>query len=84
MTGEERLAAVGLKLVTRADFDAAGDVPSVVRVLAARVAERWGGAFVIYEPAGGADGFLLVSDDRAEILAEALQHCPQPEQPSLF
>jgi hypothetical protein len=84
VTDAQRLASAGLKLVTRAEFDAAGDVPPIIRTLAARVAERWGGAFVIYEPAGGASGFLLVSDDRAEILTEALQHCPQPEQASLF
>lgn len=84
MTDEQRLAAAGIKLVTRAEFDDASDVPPIIRTLAARVAQRWGGAFVIYEPAGGANGFLLVSDDRAEILSEALEHCCPPEQPSLF
>jgi hypothetical protein len=83
MTDEQRLAAAGFKLVTRAEFDAADDVTAEVRNLATSVAERWGGAFVVYEPAGGPLGLLLVGDDRAELLVEALAEC-QPEQASLF
>lgn len=83
MSDEQRLAAAGIKLVTRAQFGAAGDVPPMIREIARRVIETWGGDFVTYEPAGGDSGWLLIGD-RAEIVAETIRDRCMPKQPSLL
>jgi hypothetical protein len=83
MTGEERLASHGYKLVTRAEFDAAADVPAGMREIAARVLVRWGGDFVAYDPAGGDDGWLLIDDDRDQVIGETIEHLGRaPAEPA--
>lgn len=89
----EIIASHGYKLVTRAEFDAATDVPAGMREIAARVLARWGGDFVAYDPACGDDGWLLIDDDRDQVIGETIEHLgrapaepePIPEpQGSLF
>ncbi|PDT77202.1 hypothetical protein [Bradyrhizobium sp. C9] len=91
MNAEQIIAAAGLKIATRAEFDAESDVPAGVRLLAARIFKRWGGDFVVYDPAGGDDGWLLIDDDRDQIIGETVEHLgrlepepPAPAQGSLF
>ncbi|UFX42098.1 hypothetical protein HAP47_0022825 [Bradyrhizobium sp. 41S5] len=88
---EQILTAAGFKIVTRAGFDAATDVPAAVRLVAERIFKRWGGDFVVYDPAGGDDGWLLIDDDRDQIIGETVEHLgrlkpepPAPAQGSLF
>ena len=87
MTDEEHMASYGFKLVTRAEFDAATDVPAGTT---REVVRRLGGAFVVYDPADDDQGWLLVGDDRAALARETVEYrChpetePPPEQPSLF
>jgi hypothetical protein len=85
MTDEQTLTAAGFKIVTRAEFDAATDVPDGIRELAAAVIKQWGGAFVVYDPGDDKDGWLLIGDDRAELAAETVQYrCEQIREPTLF
>lgn len=80
---EKILAEAGYKIVTRAQFDAATDVPAGMRTVAAGVLARWGGDFVVYDPAGGDDGWLLIDDDREQIVGETVEHLGrQAEQPA--
>ncbi|WP_454629579.1 hypothetical protein [Bradyrhizobium cenepequi] len=93
MTPEETIASAGYKLVTWAEFQTANDVPPFVRQVAERLHKRWGGEFVVYDPAGGDRGWLLVDDDRDQIIGETVEHLDrlesqsagassQPEQPA--
>jgi hypothetical protein len=89
MTGEQILAGAGLKIVTRAEFDAATDVPAFIRRLADAVNAQWNHRFIIYDPKGGDDGWLLIGDDRAELVSETVEYrcreqAEQSAQPSLF
>jgi hypothetical protein len=89
MTDEQVLSAAGYKLVTWADFQSATDVPVFIRKIAEGVHDRWGGAFVVYDPAGGDDGWLLVEDDRELLVRETAQHLRERQtepdlQPLLF
>ncbi|MHC2251008.1 hypothetical protein ACVILK_000700 [Bradyrhizobium embrapense] len=91
MNAEQIIASAGIKVVTRAEFDAATDVPAGVRLVADRLFKRWGGHFVVYDPAGGDDGWLLIDDDREQIIGETVEHLgrlkpepPAPAQGSLF
>ncbi len=85
MTGEETVTAAGYRVATRAEFDAATDVPAGVRLVADRLFKRWGGDFVVYDPAGGDDGWLLIDDDREQIIGETVEHLgrlkPEPTAP---
>jgi len=84
-TDEECLTRSGYKLVTRAEFDAATDVPAGIRQVAAAVAQKWGGAFVVYDPSDDDTGWLLVGDDRAALARETVEHLElRTAQPSLF
>ncbi|MCP1852828.1 MULTISPECIES: hypothetical protein [unclassified Bradyrhizobium] len=86
MTNEQMVSAAGIKVVTRAEFDAATDVPAGVRLVANRLFKRWGGDFVVYDPAGGDDGWLLIDDDREQIIGETIEHLgrlnPEPSAPA--
>lgn len=89
MTDEQILSAAGFKLMTWRDFETATDVPALIRKIAEGVHDRWGGAFVVYNPAGGDDGWLLVEDDSELLVRETAQHLREQEtepdlQPSLF
>ncbi|MGY4224365.1 hypothetical protein ACVMIH_001726 [Bradyrhizobium sp. USDA 4503] len=91
MKREKSVTAAGYKIATRAAFDAATDVPAGVRLVAERIFKRWGGDFVVYDPAGGDDGWLLIDDDREQIIGETIEHLgrlnPEPSasaQGSLF
>jgi hypothetical protein len=95
MTAEQTVIAAGYKVVTRAEFEAATDVPAGMRQVGAGVLAKWGGDFVVYDPAGGDDGWILIDDDRDQILGETVEHLgriesaapdtpPDPDQPSLF
>jgi hypothetical protein len=81
----EAITAAGYKLVTWAEFQAATDVPPFVRRVADGVHARWGGEFVIYDPAGGDRGWLLIDDDRDQIIGETVEHLgrqpPTPLEP---
>lgn len=85
MTHEQTLTAAGYKLVTRAGFDAANDVPAGIREVAAAVAKEWGGAFIVYDPNDDATGWLLVGDNRADLARETVESLElEATQPSLF
>lgn len=92
MASEQALIAAGFKIATRAEFDAATDVPAGMRLVAERVFKRWGGDFVVYDPAGGDDGWLIIDNDRAQIIGETVEHLGRlkadppesPAQASLF
>lgn len=86
MTDEQTIIAAGMKIVTRAEFDAATDVPAGDT---RKVVEAIPGAFVIYDPTDDGDrSWLLIDDDRAEIVRQTAQYLREqqtgPEQPSLF
>lgn len=91
MTDEQRLASHGYKLVTRAEFEAATDVPAgSTREVVRRVAAKWGGAFVVYDPNDDDNGWLLVGGDRSALARETVEHlseigpAAEPAQASLF
>jgi hypothetical protein len=72
---ERTLASFGYKIVTRAEFDVAIDVPAgstreVIRQLA--------GAFIVYDPEDDDEGWLLVGDSRAELARETVEYRCQP------
>lgn len=74
MSAEEIITAAGYKAVTWAEFTTAADVPPKVRQIADGVHRRWAGDFVVYDPAGGDDGWLIIDDDREQIIAETVEH----------
>ncbi|WP_027578460.1 hypothetical protein [Bradyrhizobium sp. Ai1a-2] len=74
MNGEQTLINAGFKIVTRAEFEATTDVPAGMRLVAERIFKRWGGDFVVYDPAGGDRGWLLIDDDRDQIIGETVEH----------
>lgn len=93
MTAEQIICAAGYRVVSAADFRAATDVPPRMRLLAERLFARWGGDFVVYDPASGDDGWLLIDDDREQIVGETVEHLgrlamavdgDEPAQKSLF
>ncbi|MCW2195062.1 hypothetical protein AB7M45_007835 [Bradyrhizobium elkanii] len=92
MASAQLLIAAGFRVTTRAEFDAATDVPAGMRLVATRIFKRWGGDFVVYDPAGGDDGWLLIDYDRDQIIGETIEHLgrlappepPAPAQGSLF
>ena len=94
MTAEQTVIAAGYQVVTWTEFQAATDVPAFMRKVAEAVHAQWAGDFVVYDPAGGDDGWLLIDDDRDQIIGETVEHLgrlepapaapPDPEQPSLF
>lgn len=69
-TNKEILESYDFKLVSRGDFESAGDVPNGLRD---RVEGR-DGAFVVYDPLDDDEGFLLVGDDAESLAAEAVSH----------
>ncbi len=81
------IAAAGYKLVTWPEFQAATDVPAGMREVADRVFARWGGDFVCYDPAGGDGGWLIIDDDRDQVIGETIEHLgrqvEQPTEPEL-
>lgn len=92
MVDEKQVLAAGYKIATWTEFQAADDVPVHMRTIAERVFARWGGDFVVYDPAGGEDGWLLIDDDREQIIGETVEHLGRlaaakedhPTQGSLF
>ncbi|MCK1577826.1 hypothetical protein [Bradyrhizobium sp. 174] len=92
MSAEQTVLAAGYKVATWTEFQAATDVPARMRVIADKVFARWAGDFVVYDPAGGDDGWLLIDDDRAQIIGETVEHlgrlaepaAPPPAQGALF
>lgn len=90
-SAQDAVTAAGYKIVSRADFDTADDVPPRLRLIADRVFKRWGGDFVVYDPAGGDDGWLIIDDDRDQVIGETMEHLgrqqpdePKPAQASMF
>ncbi|MGR4927305.1 hypothetical protein ACIPUD_10910 [Bradyrhizobium sp. CAR08] len=91
-SAEETVTAAGYKVATWAEFQTASDVPPFVRRVADGVHAKWGGDFVIYDPAGGDDGWLIIDDDREQIAGETVEHLgrlaaeaePPPAQGALF
>jgi hypothetical protein len=86
MTDEQTILAAGMKIVTRAEFEAATDVPAGNN---RKVVAAIHGAFVIYDPTDDGDRtWLLVDDDRSLLVRETAQHLreqeTEPDQPSLF
>jgi hypothetical protein len=69
VTNEQILTSYDFKLVTRAEFDAATDVPPGIRDRARDL----NGAFVLYDPIDDDLGFLLVGDDRKEMAREFVE-----------
>ena len=69
-TDRDRLEALGYRLVTRAEFEAAKDRPPGLLERAAAYA----GAFVAYDPEDRAKGFLLVGDDPDALAFEMARH----------
>ncbi len=68
---ETTLASHGYRLVTRAGFYAAKDVPAGN---SRAIVGRLNGAFIVYDPNGGEDCWLLVGDDRAELALDTVAH----------
>lgn len=69
MTNKKILESYDFRLVTRAAFDKAEDVPHGLRERVALLP----GAFVVYDPLDDDEGFLLVSDDVNAIAAETVR-----------
>jgi len=78
MTGNRQvLADNGYKLATRAEFDAAGDVPEGIREREASIpfgdaAGKGQGLFIVYDPNDDNEGWLLVGDDADELANETV------------
>jgi hypothetical protein len=58
------------KLVSRAEFDAATDLPAGLR----ERASQYEGSWVVYDPLNDDEGFLLVGNDREALAKEAYEH----------
>lgn len=65
-----RCERYGFKIVTRAEFDRAKDVPSGLHK---RMAE-YPGAFVLYDPSDDKDGFALVGESKRSLGLAWCQH----------
>lgn len=76
---EQAIQSAGYKLVTRAEFGAATDVPAGMRKIADGVLAKWGGDFVCYDPAGGDDGWLIIDDSRETVIGETVEHLGRQE-----
>ena len=68
--GKGTVESWGYIVTTRADALAADDLPEGMDE---RVNE-YPGAFVIYDPDGGEEGFMIAGDNVNELIAEAVEH----------
>ncbi len=69
MDNKAILESYDFKLVPRAQFDAATDVPYGLRERASAIPGSW----VLYDPLDDAEGFLLVGDDPAALAREIVE-----------
>lgn len=73
MTNKETLEAHGYKLVTRAAFDSAADVPDGLREYRKeQLALK--GAWIVYDPSDDEEGWLLVGDDAEALARETVEY----------
>jgi len=67
-TNKQILESYDYKLVTRAEFETACDVPKGLRERAAALS----GEFVIYDPLDDDEGYLLIGNDAEALAAECV------------
>lgn len=79
MTDTEWLEKHDFKLVSRADFEEAGDLP--VGLL--ERSESIEGAWVVYDPLDDHEGFLLIDDDKDALARIARDHLDSKDETGL-
>lgn len=64
------LTGAGYKIMTRAEFETATDLPPGLKERAA----KYTGGFVVYDPSDDDEGFMLIRDDRKTVIEDAVEH----------